>query len=156
MDYHESYSHNFAEITLEELGVLQVVKRSVFAPQIDIYRGTAREVRLHIQDFLTARGWAQDFKVDSVLRPSINYADPDSEVLYQIQTGNIARAFYDLMKMQAIFEQGRCKCAVLCLPSAKAARAMGANIANLDRLRDELEFVFKSQILVPLYLLSFE
>ena len=156
MDYHESYSHNFAEITLEELGVLQVVRHSVFAPDLDIYSGTARSVRKHIQDFLTARGWIPDLKVDSVLRPSINFVDPDSNVLFQIQTGNIARAFYDLMKMQSVFEQGRCKCAVLCLPSATAAKVMGSIIANLDRLKDELEYLFGSQILVPVYLLSFE
>jgi hypothetical protein len=156
LDYNESYSHNFAEITLEELGVLDVIRHSVFAPDLDIYRGTGRSVRKHIEDFLTARGWISDFKVDSVQRPSINFTDPDSNVLFQIQTGNIARAFYDLMKMQSIFEQRRCKCAVLCLPSATAAKALGSNIANMTRVREELEYLFESQIHVPVYLFSFE
>ena len=156
MDVHESYSHKFAEITLEELGVLQVVRHSVFAPSLEIYRGTAGSVRNHIQDYLTARGWIPELKVDSILRPTVNFSDPDSNVLFQIQTGNIARAFYDLMKMQSIYEQGRCKCAVLCLPSATAAKAMGSNIANMSRVRDELEYLFESQIHVPVYLFSFE
>ena len=156
MDFVESYSHNFAEITLSDIDALQVVRRSIYAPNINIYKGMSKEIKLHIEDYLTARGWISNFKVDSIQKPTIGFFEHKTQVAYQIQTGNIARAFYDLMKIQAIFENGRCKCGVLCLPSKLAAQQLGSNIANFDRIREELEHIFGKQISVPILLLSFE
>ena len=60
------------------------------------------------------------------------------------------------MKMQSLFDQKRADCAVLVVPTLKASRIIGGNLAQFERVKQELEAAFYHQIGLPIYLIAFE
>ena len=78
------------------------------------------------------------------------------KVVVQVQLGNVARAFYDLMKMQAMHTQNRAACGVLVVPTSAAARQIGSNLAQFERVSKELQGVFFHQITIPVLVVGIE
>jgi len=72
-----------------------------------------------------------------------------------LQTGNVARVYADLLKLQALFLEGRITAAVLIVPSKELSKTFGNNIASFDRLVSELA-VFQAVITVPLFVIGLE
>ena len=72
-----------------------------------------------------------------------------------VQTGNVTRAFYDLMKFEVIHKNDRIDAAVLIVPTSGAARALGSNIANFTRVTNELR-LFRNIITVPCLVLGID
>jgi hypothetical protein len=60
-----------------------------------------------------------------------------------LQTGNMARIYADLMKLQALYLDNAIKAAAIVLPSQPVASRLGSNIANAKRLERELEIFVK-------------
>lgn len=73
-----------------------------------------------------------------------------------IQTGNVARMYADLMKLQALFLDDKIKAAILIVPMKKCARLIGSNIVYYERLLNELVNVFSKVITVPILVIGFE
>lgn len=71
-----------------------------------------------------------------------------------VQTGNIARMYADLLKLQALFANGRIDSGILVLPEAVCAREIGSNIANTDRLLRELK-IFGRVVTLPVAIIGF-
>jgi hypothetical protein len=117
--------------------------------------GCSTKIKAHIDKKLEADGWARPVLIHPGLGPDLNALHPKKVVL-QVQTGNIARAFYDLMKMESLHQQNRAVCGVLVVPSASAARKIGGNLANFDRVQEELHTLFFHQVSIPLLLAAFE
>lgn len=156
MHYAGSLSHHGAQEVLQRVGLVGLPKAALNAPKITIRRGCSDEIKKHVAAcLLSSPGWASGVKVDPSLGPSVN-AVHTSGVVFHVQIGNIARAFYDLMKMQALYARGRVRCGILAVPTKAAAKTIGGNLANFDRLRDELDQLFASQISIPLLLAAFE
>lgn len=78
-----------------------------------------------------------------------------SDIGLCIQTGNMARIYADLMKLQAMYLNNHIKAAVIILPSQEAAKHMGDNIAQANRLQRELE-IFKKAYHVPTIVYALE
>ena len=74
---------------------------------------------------------------------------------FQLQTGNMSRAPYDLLKLQYLFQSERIEAAALALPTKAAARTIGDNIANAERIINELE-LFDRVISVPIIVVAFD
>jgi hypothetical protein len=72
-----------------------------------------------------------------------------------VQTGNIGRAAYDLLKLQHLFLSRSVEAVALALPTKEAATVIGSNIANGDRIWTEIR-LFSRQVTVPLVLIEFE
>ena len=72
-----------------------------------------------------------------------------------MQTGNITRAFYDLMKFEVMHKNDRVDAAVLIVPTSGAARSLGSNLANFTRVINELE-LFRHIITVPCLVLGID
>jgi hypothetical protein len=123
------------------------------APALKIRSGCTSEIRQHIAKELQAEGWAQDVKIDQELNLTV-FAMKD-DVAFQLQTGNMSRAPYDLLKLQHLFQSGKIEAAALALPTKEAAAKMGSNIANAQRVCKEL-VVFDRVITVPILLIAFD
>jgi len=67
----------------------------------------------------------------------------------------MSRAPYDLLKLQYLFQSERIEAAALALPTKKAAKIIGDNIANAERVIKELE-LFDRVITVPILVVVFE
>jgi hypothetical protein len=100
-----------------------------------------------------ADGWAQDVKIDQELNLTI-FALKD-DLAFQLQTGNISRAPYDLLKFQHLHQSKKIEAAAIALPTNAAAAKIGSNIANAESEIKELS-VFDRVITVPILVIAFE
>jgi len=67
----------------------------------------------------------------------------------------MARFYADLLKLQAQFLEEKITSAIYILPTRNAAKVMGENIANFERLTAELTNTFSKVITVPLLIYGF-
>ena len=74
-------------------------------------------------------------------------------VQVEIQFGNIARAIYDLFKMQVSYSQNAIDVGVLILPVQALAKQVGDNVANFERIRRELPYA-KLSITLPIWVIG--
>ena len=147
-------SHRQARELLQTLRRDRVVLSAMDAPTLTIGRRATDAIKTHIEDQLKADGWASPVEVSTDADLTLNLIK--DKVVVQVQLGNITRAFYDLMKMQAMHQQDRAVCAVLVVPMAEAARKMGSNLAQYERVTKELQAVFFHQITIPVLVVGVE
>lgn len=123
------------------------------APVIKIGSRCTQAIRNHVSEEFHADGWAWSVKLaDDTL---LSIAALKDDMAFQLQTGNMSRAPYDLLKLQYLFQSGKIECAALAVPTKEAARKIGSNIANADRIWNELQ-LFDRVITVPILLIAFE
>jgi hypothetical protein len=120
---------------------------------VAIKSGGTDAIRSHVELELAKSGWALNAPVDSEFNLVIT--GRKSQLGFQIQTGNISRAMYDLLKLQTMYVNRTIEGACLAVPGARAAGILGGNLANGNRLSDELK-LFSRHITVPIVLLAFE
>jgi hypothetical protein len=86
----------------------------------------------------------------------ISIASQKNRVGLGIQTaGNMSRMYADLIKLQQMYLNDTICVGVLIMPTAIAARQLGDNLANSDRLESELT-IFRKVIHMPLMIISFQ
>lgn len=123
------------------------------APAIEIRSRCTQTIRSHVSEEFHSDGWA--WSVNLADNTSLTIAALKDDMAFQLQTGNISRAPYDLLKLQFLFQSGKIECAALAMPTNEAARKIGSNIANADRIWNELQ-LFDRVITVPILLIAFE
>jgi len=74
---------------------------------------------------------------------------------FQVQTGNISRAMYDLLKLQHLYATSRISVAALAVPTTEASQLIASNAAQADRVWREVR-LFERTITVPLLVLAFQ
>jgi len=142
-------------------GVVEWEKRELYewltdvfvAPQIQLGRKCTPDIRAHVAGEFEKEGWALDVKLDQELGLTV-FAMKD-DMAFQLQTGNMSRAPYDLLKLEYLYRDGRIKCAALAVPTRAGAHAIGDNIANWERVSNELD-LFRMVISIPMILIAFE
>jgi hypothetical protein len=123
------------------------------APGIKMREGCTGEVREHVRRDFELQGWAINVKIDQSLGLSVFAIR--GELAVQLQTGNISRAAYDLLKLQQLYQAQRIEAAALAIPTKECAAILGSNIANADRLSQELQ-LFNRIITVPIVVIAFK
>ena len=123
------------------------------APSIEVAPGCTGCIRTHIRDELTVAGWSFNPRIEPLYDLSVTGMYRD--LAFQIQTGNISRAIYDLVKLQYLYTQKKIEAAALAVPTKAAAEIIGSNVANADRVWSELQ-LFDRIITVPMLLVAFE
>jgi hypothetical protein len=123
------------------------------APGIKIKEGCTTAIRDYVRSEFEKEGWAINVKIDQDLGLSV-FAMKD-DLGFHLQTGNISRAAYDLLKLQHLYHSGRIEAAALALPTKDAGLQFGSNIANSDRVTKELE-LFNRIITIPIVVVAFK
>jgi hypothetical protein len=123
------------------------------APAIKLREGCTTEIRDHVRREFEKEGWAINVKIDPDLGLSVFAIKND--LGFHLQTGNVSRAAYDLLKLQHIYNSGRIEAASLAVPTKEAAEVLGSNVANADRITKELQ-LFSRVISVPIVLVAFK
>ncbi len=127
---------------------------SVFeAPTVRIGPRCTSKIRKHVEQEFLSEGWALDVQLNQEHRLTV-FSMLD-RLSFHLQTGNMSRAPYDLLKFQYLFQCGRIEAAALALPTKHAAGLIGDNIANADRVIKELK-LFENVITVPILVVVFE
>lgn len=125
----------------------------VEAPAIRLGPGSTAQIRSHMAEQFTSEGWALNVKIDQELRNTVTALKDD--LAFQIQTGNMSRAPYDLLKLEYLFQSKKIAAAAFALPTKLGASKIGSNIAYFERVTKELT-VFDRVIHVPILLIAFE
>ncbi|WP_298672538.1 hypothetical protein [uncultured Sphingomonas sp.] len=98
-------------------------------------------------------GWSG--KVDVARGSDMTITSIQDRVGLCLQTGNMARVYADLIKLQTLYLDNAISAAVLIVPSQPLALALGSNIAQAPRLERELE-IFRKAYHVPTLLYALE
>lgn len=122
-------------------------------PSLKMQPGITQEIRHHVRGEFEKDGWAINVKIDPDFDLTVFALKDDLAV--QLQTGNMSRAPYDLLKLQYLHTSDRIEAAALALPTKAAAIQLGSNIAHADRVWAELR-LFRHIITVPILLIAFE
>ncbi len=123
------------------------------APSIRLRQGVTQEIRQHGRTEFEREGWAINVKIDPASDLSVFAMKDDLSV--HLQTGNMSRAPYDLLKLQYLYTSKRIEAAALALPTRTGSLALGSNIAHADRVSSEMR-LFNRIITVPILLVAFE
>jgi hypothetical protein len=122
-------------------------------PGISLGQGCTSDVRNHVRSELVKEGWATNVKIAPEYDLTV-FATRD-DLGFHLQMGNMSRAPYDLLKLQYLFQAGKIETAALALPTKSAAERIGSNIANAERVCNELQ-LFDRIITVPILVVAFE
>lgn len=133
--------------------ILEDVVAAAAAIEVRLERGAARRIRDQFVAELRSRGWSSEVTVARGSDMSIT--SMREGVGLCLQTGNMARMYADLMKLQTLYLDNGIQAAVLVLPSQPVALAIGENIAQAARLERELE-IFRKAFYVPTLVISLE
>ncbi len=145
--------HHKGNIIWEERDLSEWITDVFEAPAIKIKPKCTPLLRKHVTQEFQDEGWALDVKINQELGLTV-FALKD-DLAFQLQTGNISRAPYDLLKLQYLYLSGKIEGAALAMPTKSCASILGSNIANFERIQNELT-VFNKIITVPIYLIAFE
>lgn len=153
MRFVEAYSHHNGRDQWRDRDLDEWLTDVFEKPNLAVGPGSTTNIRDHVKQELAAEGWAYDVKIDQNFDLTIFGMKED--LAFHLQTGNISRAAYDLLKLQHLFAIRRVEAAALALPTKKAANRIGSNVANFERIMSELR-LFDRTIAVPIFLVAFE
>lgn len=122
-------------------------------PSIRISKGCTQQIRNHVANELRNEGWALNVRLDP--ESGISIFSMNNDLAFHLQTGNMSRAPYDLLKLEFLYKSERIEAAALALPTQDAAKEIGDNIAYAERIIKELT-LFDRVITVPLLVIAFE
>lgn len=148
-----AYSHHNADAEWAERELRDWLTDVFEAPTIRLRPGVTHEIRQHVRIEFEKEGWALNVKIDPDYELSVFALRDDLGV--HLQTGNMSRAPYDLLKLQYLYTAKKIEAAALALPTKAGALALGSNIAHADRVSSELS-LFNRIITVPILLIAFE
>lgn len=146
------YDHHHAVSEWQQRDLYEWVTDIFGAPAIKLKTGCTNDIRAHISREFEKEGWALNVKIDQELRNTISAIKDD--LAFQIQTGNMSRAPYDLLKFQYLFQSKKISAAAFALPTKLGASKIGSNVAYFERICKELT-VFDRVITVPILLIAF-
>lgn len=153
MKYLEAYSHHNGEAEWVKRDLFEWLTDVFAEPSLDICKGNTSNIRAHIRNQLDKEGWSGEVKIDPAFDLTIFSMKDD--LAFQVQTGNVSRGVYDLIKIQYLYSAGKIEAAAMAVPSMTAAQKIGSNVVNFNRLMNELK-LFDRVISIPLLLISFE
>jgi hypothetical protein len=116
-------------------------------------RGKATMIRDEFLASLKTSGWSSEIAVAQ--GSDITITSMKQTVGLCLQTGNMARMYADLIKLQTLYLNNAIKSAVIVVPSAPMAQLLGSNIAQSTRLTRELD-IFKKAYHVPTIIFALE
>lgn len=150
---HYFYSHQGASEAFPG-GARAEIEDAIETCSIRIERGSAAAIRDHLVRSLGQNGWPDEFQVEPPSK--ITIASLKDGVGLCMQTGgNMSRMYADLLKLQKLYLEDAITTGAIILPTSKASRDLGDNIANADRLAAELK-IFRRVIHMPIAVFSFE
>lgn len=133
--------------------IVEDVVAAAAAIDVRIEKRAAPHMRNQFVGELRTRGWSSEVTV--ARESDMSITSMRDGIGLCLQTGNMARMYADLIKLQTLYLDNAIQGAVLVLPSQPVAIAIGDNIAQAARLERELE-IFRKAYYVPTLIVSLE
>jgi hypothetical protein len=153
MKFVATYSHHNGVDVWKERELYEWLTDIFEAPRVKIGARATNDIRQHVKAELEKEGWAFNVRVDP--EADLTVFARNGDLVVQLQTGNISRYSYDILKIQHLYSKKEVEAAALAIPTKDAAQAIGSNIANAERIWNELN-IFDRVITVPLMIIAFE
>ncbi|WP_171136796.1 restriction endonuclease [Ruegeria sp. HKCCC1038] len=153
MKLNSTYSHHNGVDLWHDRDLYEWATDIFEAPKIKVGEVSTTVIRDHVKSELEADGWAFNVRIDAEVDLSVFARKGD--LAFQLQTGNISRYAYDLLKLQHLYAKREIESAILAVPTKEAAIKIGSNIANSERIWNELN-IFDRFITLPIMLITFE
>lgn len=153
MKFAGAYSLHHGDAEWERRELTEWLTDLFEAPNIPMGAGCTGKVREHLEHELTRAGWAHSVRIDP--NYDLTVTGRYRDLAFQVQTGNISRAMYDLLKFQYLYEQGKIEAAALAVPTKSASTRIASNVANVERVWNEVQ-LFDRIITFPLLIVGFE
>lgn len=147
-----TYSHCAGDKTVPQ-SVQDDIATVITSIAVKPAEGAARKLRDAFLGKIKALGWSGEVQVSK--DSDMTITSSKDAVGLCLQTGNIARAYADLIKLQVLYFDNAIRCAAIVVPSHNVARLLGKNIAQSKRLERELE-IFKKAYHVPTLVYALE
>lgn len=147
------YSHQGSADIIRDVGLLGWLNDLFEEPDIIVGGTQTSVIRDYLRTKLEGDGWAIDVRIDA--ESNLTVFARKTDLVFQLQTGNICRYAYDLLKLQHLYAKNEIEGAILAIPTKNAASDIGSNITNEDRVRNELS-LFGRFITIPIVVISFE
>jgi len=147
-----AFSHCAGEKVLPA-GLHKEIAAAITAIAIKPTRGAAKKVRSLFLESLLSSGWSREVAVAE--GSDMTITSMKNDVGLCLQTGNMARMYADLMKLQTLYLDNSIKVAAIIVPSNPIAKLLGSNIAEAKRLERELK-IFKKAYHVPTVVFGLE
>lgn len=154
MNFVEGYSHRNGKVEWEKRELDEWITDVFNAPSITVEAHATNAIRDHLRNELTREGWSDEFAIAPNFA-AVTVFSQKGDLAVQIQTGNVSRVFYDLLKLQYLFSRNKIEAAALAVPTKSGALRLGSNIANYDRLCGELQ-LYDRIITLPILVVAFE
>lgn len=140
------------EIILPEIaqGVISVINGLDYS----LSKYEIKNFKDDLSDRLKSQGWSD--KASLSVKSNITITAILKNIGLCTQTGNMARMYADLMKLQALYMDEKIKAAIFVVPTKACANSFGGNVANYDRLLNELVNIFSKVITVPILIIGFD
>lgn len=147
------HSHKSGErvVPTDVAAAVEAILRGIDRP---LRRRSAPTIRQEIIGLLHEQGWSDEVRINA--RRGLTLTAKLGKTALCLQTGNMARFYADLLKLQAQFVDGKITSGVYILPTRHAAKQMGDNMANFERLTSELVTLFEKVITIPLLIYGFD
>ena len=129
------------------------VEQAISSVSIELTRGASSKIRYQLLNQLKSAGWSGAVAVSN--DSGLTITSMKENVGLCLQTGNMARMYADLMKLQTLYLDLAITSVAIILPSYPAAMILGSNIAQATRLERELD-IFKMAYNVPTLIFAME
>jgi hypothetical protein len=133
--------------------IRQEVVKAIEAVTVTPSKGAASKIRDALLNNLLATGWSAETHISNDSEMTITSIK--SKIGLCLQTGNMARMYADLLKLQKIYLDGAITAGIMLVPSQTCAQILGDNVAHAARLERELE-IFRKVIHIPMVIYSIE
>ncbi len=107
----------------------------------------------YLMPAIRKNGWSDEYYLDRTSKITITSVKDDTGLC--VQTGNMARMYADLLKLQALYSRDTIKGGILILAVAACGRTFGGNVASYERVIRELS-IFNKVITMPLMIVGFD
>lgn len=131
------YYHLCNELIIIDNDAIEVIN-AIQNLNIKIDSGCSSKLRDIILQTLFSQGWSSKVKLNHTSHISITAIKNNFGLC--LQTGNMSRFYADLLKLQYLFLKGTITASIYIIPSKKNAKIMGSNLANFERMTEELAF----------------
>jgi hypothetical protein len=129
------------------------IETAIAAIAVKPVEGSAAKIRDAFLTTLKTLGWSGEVQVSKDSDMTITSSKDDVGLC--LQTGNVARIYADIIKLQVLYFNNAISSAAIVVPSQEIARAIGKNIAQAKRLERELD-IFKKAYHVPTIVYALE
>lgn len=146
------YGHRNGNLVVKK-ELIDSVQGAIESVRLPIHGGNKARIKNEIMNGLHQRGWSEEVQLSP--DSGITITSVRDKVGLCFQSGNMARMYADLLKLEALYVRETIYAGIIVLFTHPVATVLGSNMAEFDRLVRELP-IFERVISAPIAIIGIE